>query len=111
MQNLDRLRCRRTGWPKDQIGRQLPEFVSHAVAAVGEAERLMQSRSFEQAVDILQNVVEQGATLQAICMLASSYLELGEHDLALLYASAAVETDPSSAPARDVLARVNVAVG
>jgi hypothetical protein len=43
-------------------------------------------------------------------MLASSYLELGEHDRALRYASVAVEREPSSVPARAVLAKVNVAL-
>ena len=43
-------------------------------------------------------------------MLASSYLEIGEHDKALRYASAAVEGEPSSVPARAVLAKVNVAL-
>src|ERR1700737_2105671 len=68
----------------------------------------MHGGSFEFAVEILQNVVDRGPTLQAICMLASSYLELGEHDRALHYASVAVERDPSSVPARAVLAKVNV---
>ena len=78
------------------------------MAALCEAERLMHGGSFELAVEILQNVVDRGPTLQAICMLASSYLELGEHDRALHYASVAVERDPSSVPARVVLAKVNV---
>jgi hypothetical protein len=86
----------------------VPEPVSHSVAALCEAERLMHGGSFELAVEILQNVVDRGPTLQAICMLASSYLELGEHDRALHYASVAVERDPSSVPARVVLAKVNV---
>jgi hypothetical protein len=86
----------------------VPEPVSHSVAALCEAERLMHGGSFELAVEILQNVVDRGPTLQAICMLASSYLELGEHDRALHYASVAVERDPSSVPARAVLAKVNV---
>ena len=63
-----------------------------------------------RAVDILANVVESGGSLAAICMLASLYLELGELDKALRYASAAVERDPSSAPGRDVRAKVNVAL-
>jgi tetratricopeptide (TPR) repeat protein len=81
------------------------------VAALCEAERLMHGGSFESAVEILQNVVDRGPSLQAICMLASSYLELGEHDRALRYASVAVEREPSSVPARAVLAKVNVALG
>ena len=76
-----------------------------------EAERLMRYGSFELAVEVLQKVIERGPTLQAICLLASSYLELGEHDRALRYASVAIEREPSSAPARAVLARVNVALG
>jgi hypothetical protein len=43
-------------------------------------------------------------------MLASSYLELGEQDSALRYASAAVEMEPSSAPARDLRAKVDLAL-
>lgn len=81
------------------------------MAALGEAERLMRGGSFQSAAEILQNVADEEAALQATCMLASSYLELGEHDLALRYASAAVEREPSSAPARDVLAKVNLASG
>lgn len=71
----------------------------------------MRGRDFASAVEILQAVVERESTLQAIYMLASSYLEVGEHEAALRYASIAVERDPSSTPARDVLARVNVALG
>ena len=89
----------------------MPQPVSRATAALGDAERLMHGGRFELAVNTLQNVVEQGADLQAICMLASSYLALGEHDRASRYASAAVEIEPSSAPARDVLAKVNLALG
>jgi len=89
----------------------VPEPVSHSVAALCEAERLMRGESFELAVEILQSVVDRGPTLQAICMLASSYLGLGEHVRALRYASGAVEREPSSVPARAVLAKVNVALG
>lgn len=89
----------------------MPEPVSHSVAALCDAERLMHGGSFEFAVEILQNVVDREPSLQAICMLASSYLELGEHGRALHYASVAVEKEPSSVPARDVLARVNLASG
>src|SRR5277367_6512994 len=71
----------------------------------------MRGESFELAVEILQSVVDRGPTLQAICMLASSYLGLGEHVRALRYASGAVEREPSSVPARAVLAKVNVALG
>jgi len=89
----------------------VPGPVTGATVVLSEAERLMQAKSFELAVEVLENVVEQGATLDAACMLASSYLELGEHDRALRYASLAVETAPSSAPARDLLAKVNLALG
>lgn len=71
----------------------------------------MRCGSFELAVEVLQKVVEPGPTLEAICLLASSYLEVGEHERALRYASVATESEPSSAPARAVLARVNVALG
>jgi tetratricopeptide (TPR) repeat protein len=62
------------------------------------------------ALDILANIVESGGSLREICMLASMYLELGEHEKALRYASAAVDREPNSVPARDVLAKVNVAL-
>jgi tetratricopeptide (TPR) repeat protein len=87
------------------------EPVSHATAALSEAERLMQVGNFELAVKVLQKVIDRGTTLEALCMLASSHLELGEHDRALRYASLAVESEPSSAPVRDLLAKVNVALG
>jgi hypothetical protein len=70
----------------------------------------MQGGNVESAVDILANVVEQGASVQATCLLASLYLELGQNDIAHRYASMAVQKDPSSAPARDVLAKANVAL-
>ena len=88
----------------------MPEPVADATAAVSEAERLTQGGSLASAVDVLAKVVEVGGSLQAVCMLASLYLELGEHDKALRYASLAVQGDTSSAPARDVLAKVNVAL-
>ena len=88
----------------------MPGPVSHAEAALGEAERLMRDGDFELAVEVLQDVVERGPTLEAVCMLASSYLELGEQDSALRYASAAVEMEPSSAPARDLRAKVDLAL-
>jgi hypothetical protein len=87
----------------------VPEPDSDATAALSEAERLTQGGSFASAVDVLAKVVEVGGSLQAVCMLASLYLELGQHDKARHYASLAVEREPSSAPARDVLAKVNVA--
>jgi tetratricopeptide (TPR) repeat protein len=88
----------------------VPEPVPDATAAVSEAERLTQGGSLASAVDVLAKVVEVGGSLQEVCMLASLYLELGEHDKALHYASLAVQGEPSSAPARDVLAKVNVAL-
>ena len=88
----------------------MSEPVSDSMAALLEAERLMHGGSFESAVEILQKVVDRGPSVQAICMLASSYLELGEHDRALRYASVAVEREPSFVPARDVRARVSLAL-
>jgi tetratricopeptide (TPR) repeat protein len=88
----------------------VPEPVPDATSALSEAERLAQGGSFASAVDVLEKLVEVGGSLQAVCMLASLYVELGEHDKALHYASLAVEREPSSAPARDVLAKVNVAL-
>ena len=79
--------------------------------AVPEVERLMRAGNYESAVEVLQQIVEQRPTFEALCLLASSYLELGEDKSALHHASAAVESDPSSAPARALLARVNVALG
>lgn len=89
----------------------MPEPVPDETATLGEVERLMQGGSVESAVDILADVVEQGASVQAICLLASVYLELGHDDKAHHCASMAVEKDPSSGPARDVLAKAHVAVG
>ncbi len=88
----------------------MPEAVSPDTTALSEAARLMQDGRFDLAVEVLGNAVEQGATLESLCMIAASYLELGENDRALHYASAAVEMDPSCAPARDVLAKVHVAL-
>jgi tetratricopeptide (TPR) repeat protein len=79
--------------------------------AIPEVERLMRCGNYESAVEVLQQLVEQRPTLEALCLLTSSYLELGEDKSALRYASAAVESEPSSAPARALLARVNVALG
>jgi tetratricopeptide (TPR) repeat protein len=79
--------------------------------AIPEVERLMRCGNYESAVEVLQQIVEQGPTLEALCLLVSSYLELGEDKSALRYALAAVESEPSSAPARALLARVNVALG
>jgi tetratricopeptide (TPR) repeat protein len=88
----------------------VPEPVPDATSALSEAERLTQGGSFASAVDVLAKVVEVGGSLQEVLMLASVYLELGEHDKALHYASLAVQREPSAAPARDVLAKVNVAL-
>jgi tetratricopeptide (TPR) repeat protein len=88
----------------------VPEPVPDATSALSEAERLTQGGSFASAVDVLAKVVEVGGSLQEVLMLASVYLELGEHDKALHYASLAVQREPSAAPARDVLAKVNLAL-
>ena len=88
----------------------MPEPVPDATSALSEAERLTQGGSFASAVDVLAKVVEVGGSLQEVLMLASVYLELGEHDKAFHYASLAVQREPSAAPARDVLAKVNVAL-
>ena len=80
-------------------------------AELSEAEGLVRAGSFGAAVEILLKIVEQEADPQATFMLASSYLELGQYDEAFRHASAAVESEPSSAPARDLLAKVNLALG
>jgi hypothetical protein len=95
----------------EPLGSLLAQPLLHAVAAVGEAGRLMQGGHFESAVEVLENVVQREADLEALCMLVTSLLELGDYDNALRYGSLAVETDPTSAPARDVLAKVNLALG
>jgi hypothetical protein len=78
---------------------------------LAEAEELMRAGNSEAALAILRNIVEQEADSQALFMLASSYLELGNYDEALRHASFAVEAEPSSAPARGLRAKVNLAVG
>jgi Tetratricopeptide repeat len=78
---------------------------------LSEAEDLIRAGNSEAAVEILLNIVEQEADSQALFMLASSYLELGNYDEAFRHASFAVEAEPSSAPARGLLAKVNLAVG
>ena len=89
----------------------MAETASDETAEFSEAVRLVQSGSFDLAVELLEDVVERRhATLDALCLLASSYLELGENDRALHYASAAVEKEPACAPARDVLAKVHLAL-
>jgi tetratricopeptide (TPR) repeat protein len=78
---------------------------------LSEAEDLMRAGNSEAAVEILLKIAEREADPQALFMLASSYLELGQYDEAFRYASAAVESEPSSAPARDLLAKINLARG
>jgi hypothetical protein len=82
-----------------------------STAELSEAEDLMRVGNSEAAVEILLNIVEQEADSQALFMLASSYLELGQYDEAFRHASFAVEAEPSSAPARDLLAKINLARG
>ena len=89
----------------------MPESVSQAGTTLVDAERLMQGGNFEQAAEMLENAVEAEPTIEALYLLATSYLELGEYDKALHYASAAVEKDSSSAPATDLRAKVNLALG
>ncbi len=89
----------------------MPEAVSQASTAIKEAERLIQSGSLASASELLEHVVEQDATVEALYLLAATYCELGAYDAALRHASAAVDQDPSSAPARDMLAKVNLALG
>jgi hypothetical protein len=80
-----------------------------ATTALADAERLVEAGDFRAAVAILESVVERDPALPVLYLLASTTLELGQHDKALHYATRAVETDPSSPPARDVLAKVHVA--
>ncbi|HXS87636.1 MAG TPA: CDC27 family protein [Mycobacterium sp.] len=83
---------------------------SDATAVLSEAEQLVQAGDFSAAVEMLENLVDREPTLAVLYLLATTNLELGEHDKALHYALAAVESDPNSAPARDVLAKVHVAL-
>lgn len=85
--------------------------VSDASAALSEAERLVQAGDFPAAIDILEDLVDRDPTIAVLYLLAATNVELGEHDKALHYAMAAVKSDPNSAPARDVLAKVYVALG
>ena len=87
----------------------MAEPASDATIARNEAERLVQNLEFAAAVEVLEGVVDREPTLPVLYLLASTSLELGNVDTALRYATAAVESDPSSAPARDVLAKVHVA--
>ena len=82
-----------------------------ATAALSEAQHLVQAGSFAAAVEVLEAVVDREPTLGVQYLLAVACLELGEDDKALRYASAAVESDSSSAPARDLLAKVHLALG
>ena len=59
----------------------LPDLKS---AGLAEAESLMRAGSFESAVEILVKIVERETDPQAIFMLASSYLELGQYDEAFV---------------------------
>src|SRR6516162_3539507 len=81
--------CLRAEDPRE-IGRCVPGLGPDETATLGGVERLMQGGNIESAVDILANVVEQGASVQATCLLASLYLELGQNDIAHRYASMAV---------------------
>jgi tetratricopeptide (TPR) repeat protein len=85
--------------------------VQSAAAALSEAQRLIQGGSYAAAVEALEDVVDREPTLGVLYLLAAACLELGEDGKALRYASAAAESDPSSAPARDVLAKVHLALG
>jgi X-X-X-Leu-X-X-Gly heptad repeat protein len=81
-----------------------------ATTALSQAERLVRDGDIPAAVEILESVVDQEPTLDLLYLLATTCVELGDNDRALHYASAAVEKDPSSAPARDVLAKVHLAL-
>ena len=82
-----------------------------ALTTLSDAERLMQAGSFESAAEILEDIVAASPTIEALYLLATAYLALGQNDSAYRYATAVVEKDPSSAPARDVLAKANLALG
>jgi hypothetical protein len=86
------------------------EPISDATGALSEAERLVHAGNIAAAVEVLEGIVDREPTLAVLYMLASTCLELGEHNKALHYASVAVEKDSSSAPSRDVLAKAHVAV-
>lgn len=87
----------------------MAESVSAATTALAEAERLVLGGDFAAAVTVLEDVVDDDPTLPVLYLLASTTLELGELDKSLHYATRAVDTDPSSAPAHDALAKVYVA--
>ena len=82
-----------------------------ALTTLSEAERLMQAGSFESAAEILEDIVPASPTIEALYLLATAYLALGHNNSAYRHAIALVEQDPSSAPARDVLAKANLALG
>jgi hypothetical protein len=86
----------------------LPGSTSPGLA---EAEDLMRAGNSEAAVQILLNIVEQDGDSQAFFMLVMLYLELGHYDEAHRHALVAVEVEPSSAPARGLLAKINLALG
>jgi hypothetical protein len=85
------------------------EPASDATTALREAEHLVRAGKFAAAVALLEGVVDRDPTLAVLYLLASTTLELGNHDKAFDYATRAVETEPNSAPAHDVLAKVLVA--
>ncbi len=82
---------------------------SDATTALREAEHLVRADNFAAAVALLEGVVDRDPILAVLYLLASTNLELGDHDKAFYYATRAVETEPASAPAHDVLAKVLVA--
>ena len=80
-------------------------------AVLSEAEDLVRAGNSEAAVEILLKIVEQEPDPQALFVLVSLYMELGHYDEAHRYALVAVESEPSSAPARGLLAKINLALG
>src|SRR5271156_58481 len=80
-------------------------------AELSVAEGLMCAGNFGAAVEILLKIVDRESDPRAMFMLASSYLELGQCGEAHRYASVAAQGAPSSAPARDLLAKINLALG
>jgi hypothetical protein len=86
----------------------LPDSTS---AVLSEAEDLVRAGNSEAAVEILLKIVEQEPDPPALFALVSLYLELGHYDEAYRHALVAVEGEPSSAPARGLLAKINLALG
>jgi hypothetical protein len=78
---------------------------------LSEAEDSIRAGNSEAAAEILLKIVEREANPHALFMLVSLYLELGHYDEALRHASVAVEAEPASAPARGLLAKINLALG